>query len=526
MEKRKNYREYAAAFLAFCLMIIQRFFPHAGYGPVMDDWFLYGDLYDNIWTQYIIPTQKLAIRPMVGLFDTFIIAPLFTHMWIVKLLMCCMLFAAVLMLYKVLEKNGFAAGGALLLAACLLPLNTEATYWIGAASRIVCALFFISLSLMLISHYIETSRTGFLVLYIISGLFAVGFYEQAILPYLFLSAYIILKNGDKKLLAIPIIHAVLIALFYLAHHSSPEIASRGQLLTENILQHTKSTGVAAAQILVPINMRMLSVGFKEGTELLLSRYKIVLMIIAIISVIFGYFSSANQSKKDKFEWKKALIGILFAASGIVLVFVLSDTRFTIRYVFFFIVGLGVFAGEILRLVPRPIKKIVYIIGFSSAAFVFTVSGIGIVNQFNTVSAHDTEIADNLIEADTEKNLTDLGKCSYLLDTYDYYSDVNSVNCWETVRAACSGYADITGCVKHRLGIAEINNIMPIKEGEPADLATNLWANSCSFFALMPDLSVISLDIEPDGDNFILSKDNGDLYGKIIFDEGSYYHFEK
>ena len=271
---------------------------------------------------------------------------------------------------------------------------------------------------------------------------------------------------------------------------------------------------------------MLSSGFTEGAKLLLSKHQIVLVIIAILSVIFGYFSSLDQSGKDKFEWKKALIGILFAASGICLLFMLSDTRFTIRSVFFFVVGAGVFAGEILTLIPKPVKKIVYIVGFSAAAFVFTVSGMGIVNQFNTVSAHDTEIADDLIKTDTKNDLTNSHKCSYLLDTYDYYKDVNSVNCWETVRASCSGYADITGCVEHRLGIAEINNITPIKEGESVDLATNLWAQSCSFFVLMPDLSVISLDIKPDGDNFILSKENGDLYGKIIFDEGSYYHFEK
>ena len=163
---------------------------------------------------------------------------------------------------------------------------------------------------------------------------------------------------------------------------------------------------------------------------------------------------------------------------------------------------------------------------SATAFIFTVSGMGIVNQFNTVSAHDIEIADNMIKADTNNDLTNLDKCAYLLDTFSYYSDVNSVECWETVRAACSSYADITGAVRHRLNSVETNNVTPIKDGESVDLSTNLWAKSCSFFALMPDLSVIHLNIEPDGSDFSLFKENGDLYGKIVEDEGNYYRFEK
>ena len=184
------------------------------------------------------------------------------------------------------------------------------------------------------------------------------------------------------------------------------------------------------------------------------------------------------------------------------------------------------AGELLSLFPRCVRNWICVLGFSAAAFVFTVSGMGIVDQFNTVSEHDIEIADNIIKSDTRKDLTNMDKCSYLLDTFDYYKDVNSVGCWETVRAACSGYADITGCIQHRLNNVEINNLVTLRDGDSADLATNLWAKSCCFFALMPDLSVIRLNIKPDGDNFNLFKENGDLYGKIVYDKDTYYRFEK
>ncbi len=526
MKNLKDKSGYIMSLSMLCLIIIQRFLPGLEYGPTMDDWFNYGDLYSEKWSQFIIPMQKLSLRPMAGLFDLYVVSPAFEHLWIIKLLTCFMLFAAVYMLYKVLEKNGFSSGGALFLVVCLLPLNTEATYWISASARSVSALFFIALSLMLITRYMETSRKAYLISYMITGLCAVGFCEQAILPYLFLNAYVIFKNGNKKLFIIPIVQVILMAIFYIMHRSSPELAARGSFVKEGILSHIRSTAIAVLQIINSINRRMLSTGFREGVDLLLDGRRIFIAVIAVVSVIFGYFAAVLQDEAEKFNIKKALIAVGVAISGILLFFMLSDSRFTIRSTFFFIVGVGILGGELLLLLPRRVRKWICLLGFSATAFIFTVSGMGIVNQFNTVSAHDIEIADNMIKADTNNDLTNLDKCAYLLDTFSYYSDVNSVECWETVRAACSSYADITGAVRHRLNSVETNNVTPIKDGESVDLSTNLWAKSCSFFALMPDLSVIHLNIEPDGSDFSLFKENGDLYGKIVEDEGNYYRFEK
>ena len=86
-ELLSSHCEYIMTFALGLLMIVQRFLSGV-YKPVMDDWFLYGDLYKGISNRlanFSIPNEKFAIRPLAGVFDCFVNAPLFNHLWIVEL---------------------------------------------------------------------------------------------------------------------------------------------------------------------------------------------------------------------------------------------------------------------------------------------------------------------------------------------------------------------------------------------------------------------------------------------------------
>ena len=63
------------------IVLVQRFLAGA-YKPVMDDWFLYGDLYTKLSeriAKFAVPNEKFAIRPFAGIIDIFVNAPLFKH---------------------------------------------------------------------------------------------------------------------------------------------------------------------------------------------------------------------------------------------------------------------------------------------------------------------------------------------------------------------------------------------------------------------------------------------------------------
>ena len=86
-ELLSSHCEYIMTFALGLLMIVQRFLSGV-YKPVMDDWFLYGDLYKGISNRlanFAIPNEKFAIRPLAGVFDCFVNASLFNHLWIVEL---------------------------------------------------------------------------------------------------------------------------------------------------------------------------------------------------------------------------------------------------------------------------------------------------------------------------------------------------------------------------------------------------------------------------------------------------------
>lgn len=524
--KKKEKSSYIMALCVFCLLIIQRFVPAFRYGPVMDDWFLYGDLYDNIWTEHIIPNRKFVIRPLAGLVDTFICAPLFNHLWIVKLLVCVMLFAAAVMICRVLRKNGFAAGGAVFLFICLFPLNLEASYWLAAATRIVFALFFIAFSVWLLSGYLDTKKYGYLIGYAAAGFAAVGFCEQAVAVYLVFSAYIIIKSKNFNLLVIPLIHAAAIVLYYMINSSSPEVADRGLLSMKDIPEHIRRLNKALYQMLGEINKHMIRSGFSEGMDVL-SGHKLILAATVVLSAVFGWFAALRQSGAGGFKIGKTVCAAAAALSGIALFYViLGGARFTVRNVFFFTVGMGVFIGEFFRVVPKKIGKWIYAVLFSIAAFIFTTAGMGVVNQYNTVSAHDTEIVRNIIAADSGKNLENPEKFSYLLDSVNYYSDVDSVECWESIYSACGAYGFLSGCLQHELGTAKINDITPLQNGESIiNLDLNYRTGNAVFFALMPDRSVAEITAADEGEDIALFDKNGVLYGRLTPD-GDLYKFEK
>ena len=111
------------AFLGI-LMLVQRFLT-GGYKPVMDDWFLYGDLYTNTADrikEFAIPNEKFSIRPFAGVFDCFVNAPLFRHIWIAQLLVTLALLVGAFLIIRTLRRNNAAGAGFFMCILCLFPV--------------------------------------------------------------------------------------------------------------------------------------------------------------------------------------------------------------------------------------------------------------------------------------------------------------------------------------------------------------------------------------------------------------------
>lgn len=130
MGQIKDKKVFCCFFVLLCLVFMQRFAIGISYHPVMDDWFLYGDIYTNKWSEFILPNEKFSIRPLAGAADMLFVSPLFKHLWAVELILTIVMAAGVFLILDTLKKNDFSAGGLFILLMCMLPMNMEATYWI------------------------------------------------------------------------------------------------------------------------------------------------------------------------------------------------------------------------------------------------------------------------------------------------------------------------------------------------------------------------------------------------------------
>lgn len=533
IKKNNSITEIITSVFLGLLVIIQRFLTGA-YKPVMDDWFLYGDLYSKLFGRlkyFAVPNEKFAIRPAAAFFDCFVNAPLFNHLWLVELILTLSLITGAFLIIKTLRKNGFSGIGFFLCLVCLFPLGLEATYWIAAATRVCYALLFIGVSVYLLDFWYKTHRKSAICLFAVFGMIAVSFYEPAIVMYLLLVLFVIISNrcGRRDLIPVVItaVQLAVIGLYYIINSASGEIEARGGLLDGNVIEHTKLVFTYTKRIFGSYTRALTAHGFNNGISILSGgHWFIKSAAVTVLSVLFGV-CSALCIKKRKFSPKLLLIAVAFALGGVILNFVLGSDRIPLRLVYFSLLGIGLCAEELLMLLPYRINQILTAVLITCAAFVFTVSGIGEVRDYQTVSDFDTYITQQIIDLDTEQNITDIDKNTYVFGGQHCYEETKCIHYLDHIRGASGNYADFTGCMQHLTGKAWTNNLVPFTYGDIHILKPYIdLEDVCSFYNIEYDKTVVKADIVPDGDNYNVIREDGSYIGKLVkVDDTRYQYFD-
>lgn len=529
MDKEKDRNIYFLFLSAVCLIMIQRFSFGGRYYPVMDDWFLYGDTYtaaDKL-TGFIIPNAKFSIRPLAGMVDIFFIAPLFEHLWIAEAVMTLLLTAGTFLMLSVLRENDFSVGGIFVLLLCLLPLNMEATYWLAASIRISNSMFFTGLAVWLLQKYLTTKKKRFFIGYSAAGFTAVGFYEPAVAVYLFLALYLILKRKNKKLLPILIItaaHIISVAVYYLCNKNSWAM-ERGAFITTGIASHGAEITKVMANILGYMNVKLFSLGFERGMYLIIHKKAVIQgLAIALHSVLLGIFSGRLPEREREFAYKKILLGLFLGFAGIVVFYVLEDTRITLRSVYFIFIGFGAAIEELLSAIPYRARRIVVTAAVTVLSAACVVSGIGTADKYRQVSAEDVNIVGQIAESDKNDAIYGERKI-YLFGAVDYYEDIETLRFFENIRGACSGYSEMTGCMWHFAGTSHKTNITPVKNGGKIALKSTETSAGQAFFALDGGGNVVKVNITQSDAGLEIRDENDNLYGTLITGGDEYVYEE-
>lgn len=532
-EHNNNIPELFMTVFLGLLMMVQRFLT-GSYKPVMDDWFLYGDLYTNATDRiqnFAIPNEKFAIRPFAGIIDCFVNAPLFRHIWIAQLIVTLALLVGAFLIIKALRRNNVAGMGFFMCILCLFPVGFEATYWLAAATRICYSVLFIGAALFSLNNYYESKRSVSLIFYAILGLFSVGFYEPAIIIYIILTLFIIQNNYKDNKTVIPVIilaaQLCFIAFYYIINSGAGEIELRGGIVENNLFSHTVLVGKYIKDIFLTKSAELMKNGFLKGLSVILSGHRFIKITgLLCLSIGFGVFS-ALCIKKRKFSFKILALGIVLFLGGIILNFVLNSDRIPLRLVYFSYLGIGIIIDEMLMLLPYKFNKTLCALSLTFLALIFTVTGIGEVQDYQKTSDFDVYITQQLIDLDTSERITDTNKNTYLFGGQHSYEETRCIHYLDHIRGASGNYADITGCMRHLTNVPFTNNIVTFTHGDTNIMKPYIEQDGlCAFYNIKYDKTVEKVSLISDGENYIITRDDGTVVGTLCkVDDVRYQYFD-
>ncbi len=514
--------------MSFCfLLLLVRGFGGLGYSAVMDDWFLYfgTSTYDNIWSEYIIPNDKLSIRPLAGLLDCFVIAPLSDYIGYIQLALTVMLIAALWMLWTLFRDRKLQVGGIFLIFLSLAPMSFEAVYWLSAATRIIPALFFTALACKQAMCYIKTRQTVYFILFYIFGICSMGFYEAAVPVYIILALMLITGERSKpevRALAVSLLmQTAVLAVYYFIHSATKEIATRGQLSSfALIFEHFPETAEGIWKLYTVYLPWLFSRAWTNGLELLKGSAPYFIPVI-LMAGVFGFFAARNHARTNSRIIYTFFTGLFVFLGGIAVYFVLDNIRLPIRITYLPTVGILLMAESILGLLLfGKSGKFIYGVLCAVAAFVCVVAGIGEIEQYRRVSRSDIEVAANIFNSGLVNDMLDENHYMWLFNTPEYYFP-EELCYYEHIRSAVQTEAALTNCLMYYTGEYRINTIQPVDDGCFARLYIPGEEETFYFAGLEDDLSVTRLTLAgEEGLYYELLREDGSIFGTLGFDSAT------
>ncbi|AMA74268.1 MULTISPECIES: hypothetical protein [Aneurinibacillus] len=373
------------------------------YYPVLDDWIQYGafQLYDDPFRQIFL-NYSYHTRPLASLFDLFVWGKFWPNLAGALVIITALHTASCYLLYRIFDRLGLPLGTAVAIIFGLLPLGSEATYWLSASSRLVVGLFLMLLSLyLLVLSFEQKKKIGYVAGFVIVQLLSFGFYEQIIALGAACSFLIMLWKQRWRLLWLPILNVGFIGIYYVVFKEGGNTAERGQLVPwERLLVHTGGVFHEFYDIVVLLHTKFYSIGFGRGLSLLLKNHSyLYLFLITIVALTIGWlaFRMADKESRLRRPGVEILLGIIIAVVPLSPFFILDKSGLALRNVFPSFIGLALLVdGLLLLIVRKRVGRAVYGMLIASLTFIFTVVNVAEIVDYKNVSQADRYIAEQII----------------------------------------------------------------------------------------------------------------------------------
>ena len=433
----------AGMFLLLFLLVMARYCAFGlRYYPQLDDYIQYYNytrLYDFSTLQEL--TGILSSRPLAGIADYYFWSPMFDRMILGVALISALYAAAVLLIWNSLDRY-FRTSPVLPVMMALLPLGIEGTYWMSASTRVVVGMFFAALAVRAFLNWLDGMGRSWLALYLIFQMLPFGFYEQAGLLSVALTAgaAVLEWTGRGKSLsrcAAALWGAPAMGLYFLLTRLLNNGGVYGSR-TEIILP----TGRYYWDTVFPEMMGQLRDAFLKGgfftavkggvrgARMVLSGELLLWALgTAALCVLLGLLARRKEpGEGDAPLWLALLSGLLLAAAPVSLFLVLESPWFSLRGTVTSFPGIALLADSLLvRLWDRlALRRGGLSVLAAAMAFAFCLAGASEIRDYRDTYENDQRIAKLVLEAAEEPSAGRIGvlnlEPSYLPNQNFYYHE--------------------------------------------------------------------------------------------------------
>ena len=426
LEGKRPGRRLSAGLAVFLLVMARYCAFGVQYYPQLDDYIQYHNYIRSY--SFMALQEKVGIlssRPLAGIADYFFWSPMFDHMILGVALISALYAAAVLLIWDILGRY-FRTSPVLPVIMALLPLGMEGTYWMSASTRVVVGMFFAALAARTFLYWLDGRGWGWLILYLILQLIPFGFYEQAGLLSVALTAGAailewIRRGKSLSRCAVSLWGVPAMGLYFLATRlldNGGVYGSRAETVfsvSRHYYLHT-----LLPEIMGQLRDAFLkggfytgAKGFVRGMRMVLSGELLLWALCAAALCVLLWLTVRRREPQERTE-EDALLplallsGLLLAAAPVSLFLVLNNPWFSLRGTVTSFPGIALAADSLLvwlwdRLSLRrsglPVLAAV-------AAFVFSVAGASELRDYRDTYENDQRVARLVLEAAEEAGPVD------------------------------------------------------------------------------------------------------------------------
>ena len=426
LEGKRPGRRLSAGLAVFLLVMARYCAFGIQYYPQLDDYIQYHNYIRSY--SFMALQEKVGIlssRPLAGIADYFFWSPMFDHMILGVALISALYAAAVLLIWDILGRY-FRTSPVLPVIMALLPLGMEGTYWMSASTRVVVGMFFAALAARTFLYWLDGRGWGWLILYLIFQLIPFGFYEQAGLLSVALTAGAAILEWTRRgkslsRCAVSLWGVPAMGLYFLATRlldNGGVYGSRAETVfsvSRHYYLHT-----LLPEIMGQLRDAFLkggfytgAKGFVRGMRMVLSGELLLWALCAAALCVLLWLTMRRREPQERTE-EDALLplallsGLLLAAAPVSLFLVLNNPWFSLRGTVTSFPGIALAADSLLvwlwdRLSLRrsglPVLAAV-------AAFVFSVAGASELRDYRDTYENDQRVARLVLEAAEEAGPVD------------------------------------------------------------------------------------------------------------------------